>query len=367
MESLGEKLKSARNEKGLSFDQISRETNISIRYLEALETENFSVFPGEPYVIGFLKNYGEYLDLDVQKVISLYRALRIQEQPVPVEQLLKNPIRIPRFLIPLSVILLILCAGSWGIYQLIINSQSGSSQSARVTRSAAEYLMESNFFERRLYRNDSILISLDSETYKLELSGLGETVSIRTPGGLRNLDLGQDITIDLNNDGIPDLRVTVVDFAKNDADMGALLHFILIDSDVYTGANIEQNVNITTPTTANPASIVTVIPGTVSAYPFTLQVVFQGYCMFRWEILNERDRRGTNQRYFQRAEQLDIQAQNGIRIWASNAQAARFQVIGGGRTYPVEIGAAGEVIVTELRWVRDDENRYRLILIRLEN
>jgi len=366
MESLGEKLKSARSEKGLSFDQISRETNISIRYLEALETENFSVFPGEPYVIGFLKNYSEYLDLDVQKVISLYRALLIQEQPVPVEQLLKSPIKLPKFVIPLSVILLILCAGSWGIYQLIIFNQNNSSQGTHVSRAPAEYLMEGNFFERRLYRNDSILISLDNEIYKLELSGLGETVSIRTPGGIRNLDLGQDITIDLNNDGIPELRITVVDFAKNDADMGALLHFILIDSAVYTGTNIDQTVNITAPTTANPASIITVISGAVSAYPFTLQVVFQNYCMFRWEILNERDRRGTNQRYFQRAEQLDIQAQNGIRIWTSNAQAARFQVIGGGRTYPVEIGTAGEVVVTDLRWVRDDDNRFRLILIRLE-
>ncbi|MCL2720992.1 MAG: helix-turn-helix domain-containing protein [Treponema sp.] len=367
MESLGEKLKSARLEKGLSFDQISRETNISIRYLEALETENFNAFPGEPYVIGFLKNYGEYLDLDVQKVLSLYRALRIQEQPVPVEQLLKNPIKLPGFVIPLGIILLVLCAGSWGIYQLILYNQNHRTANTQVNQSSSEYLMEGNFFERRLYRNDSVLISLDNEIYKMELSSLGETVSIRTPSGLRNMDLGQEIIIDLNNDGIPDLRINLVDFVKNNADMGALLHFILIDSDVYTGADINQITNTTAPAPVNAASSVTIIPGTPSAYPFTLQVVFQGYNMFRWEILNERDRRGTNQRYFQRAEQLDIQAQNGIRIWTSNAQAARFQVIGGGRVYPVEIGASGEVVVTDIRWVRDDENRFRLILMRLES
>ena len=71
MESLGEKLKETRNEKGLTLDQISRETNISVRFLEALESENFDVFPGEPYVLGFLRNYSSYLDLDVQKIISL--------------------------------------------------------------------------------------------------------------------------------------------------------------------------------------------------------------------------------------------------------------------------------------------------------
>jgi hypothetical protein len=88
--------------------------------------------------------------------------------------------------------------------------------------------------------------------------------------------------------------------------------------------------------------------------------------MFRWEILNERDRRDKNQRYFQRAEDLNIQAQNGIRIWVSNAQAAKFQIIGGGRSVPVEIGAAGEVVVSDFRWIRDEDSRYRLVLIRLE-
>jgi hypothetical protein len=88
--------------------------------------------------------------------------------------------------------------------------------------------------------------------------------------------------------------------------------------------------------------------------------------MFRWEILNERDRPGRNQNYFQRSDELNIQAQNGIRIWASNAQSARFQVIGGGRSYPIEIGVAGEIVVVDIRWVRDDNNQYRLMLVRLE-
>src|SRR5215510_5394880 len=121
MESLGEKLQTAREERGLGFEQISRETNLSIRYLEALETENFGVFPGEPYIIGFLKNYGAYLELDVQKLISLYRALRIQEQPVPVEQLLKHQPKFPKFIVPVVIILAVLGTGGWGIYQLILN------------------------------------------------------------------------------------------------------------------------------------------------------------------------------------------------------------------------------------------------------
>jgi len=363
MEYLGEKLKTTRTEKGLSFDQVSRETNISIRYLEAMENENFEIFPGEPYVLGFLRNYGEYLDLDVQKVISLYRALRIQEQQVPVEQLLKKAPKSPKFIIPVLIIMITLGVGAWGVYTFILNRQLNPVQDIPVGHVPVEYVMEGNVMERRLYLNDSVLISIDNEMHRLELFNLGEVVTIRSSDGTRNLDLGQEITIDLNNDGIPELRMTVADFARNNPDMGALFHLILLDTAVYTGVDIEPVVTVT-PNIARGA--ITIIPSSVSPYPFSLQVSFQGYCMFRWEIINERDRRGTNQRYFQRAEQLDIQAQNGIRIWASNAQAARFQVIGGGRTFPVEIGSSGEVVVTDIRWVRDDDGRFRLVLIRLE-
>ena len=363
MESLGEKLRNARIEKGLDFDQISRDTNISLRYLEALETEKFSVFPGEPYVIGFIKNYGAYLDLDVQKLISLYRVFRIQEQPVPVEQLLKHQPKFKKVFFPILVILAILCACGYGVYYWFFLKPEKPVDNTPVSRAPTGYVMEGNSMERRFYLNDSILIPVGMETYKLELANLGEAVTIRTPGGSVILDLSQEANIDLNYDGITELRITVADFAKNNADMGVLLHFYLTDS-LPLYENAEQSITSTTNTTIAASS--TIFPASPNAYPFTLQSNFQGYCMFRWEVLNERDRRGRNQQYFQRSDELNIQAQNGIRIWMSNAQAAKFQVIGGGRTIPLEFGAAGEVVVADIRWLRDDDNRYRLVLIRLE-
>jgi cytoskeletal protein RodZ len=365
MESPGEKLRTARNEKGLSIDQVSHDTNITIRYIEALEEENYGVFPGEPYVIGFLKNYSAYLELDVQKILSLYKAFRIQEQPVPVDQLLKNPPKIPIFFIPAFIIIIILGAGGWGIYQLVLNWQKRPDQNTPAVRVPVEYIMEGSFMERRLYKNDSVLIQKDNEMYKLELFNLSEAVTIRTPGGSVILDLSQEANIDLNNDESPDLRITVADFAKNNADMGALIYFYLIDAAaLYDAAFYNGN----TPINAVTSSVSrTIIPASPSAYPFTLQLVFQGYCMFRWEILREPNRAGKNQNYFQRSEELNIPVQNyGARIWASNAQAVSLQVVGAGRVYPVEIGAAGEVVVVDICWVSDENGQYRLVLLRLE-
>ena len=366
MESLGEKLQTTRESKGLTFDQIGRETNISIRYLEALEAENFTVFPGETYITGFIRNYGAYLDLDIQELLSLYRAFRIQEQPIPVEQLLKSPPKFPKFIIPLVAGIVVLGAAGFGIYYLLFVRPQNLPPVETQARTPVEYVMEGDSMERRLYREDSILIPVNSIMYKLELANLGEAVTIRTPGGSVILDLSQEVNVDLTNNGIPDLRITAADFVKNNADMGALLHFHLVESVAEHGAN--EDAALYSAETVNIAGSVstTIIPSSPNAYPFTLQSNFQGYCMFRWEILNERDRRDRNERYFQRSDELNIQAQNGIRIWTSNAQAARFQVIGGGRTFPLELGAAGEVVVADIRWVRDEDNRYRLLLVRLE-
>ena len=370
MESLGEKLRSARIEKGFTIDQASRETSITTRYLEALETENFSVFPAEMYILGFIRSYSSWLDLDVQKTVGLYRTLRIQEQPVPVEQLLKGPPVIPGFLLPVFIILAVTGLLVFGVLKLIEYRQNNPREKVSDVRTPVEYMMEGNSMERRFYKNDAVLVSIDNEMYKLELFNLGETVTIRTPGSEVILDLSQEANIDLNNDGIPELRITLSDFAKNNADMGALLHFYLMDAVAVHDAAVAatENTEQEIPFTINTVSSVsqTIIPSSVNPYPFTLQSEFQGYCMFRWEILNERDRRGRNENYFQRSDVLNIQAQNGIRIWASNAQSGRFQVIGGGRTFPVELGGAGEVIVVDIRWVRDDNSQYRLVLIRLE-
>jgi hypothetical protein len=216
--------------------------------------------------------------------------------------------------------------------------------------------------ERRFYRGDTVLISSGQEIYKLELSGITDNVTLITPAGLIRLDLSQEATVDLNDDGFAELRIAVADFAKNDAAAGALLRLEL-ESPLAEAPDPEL-----APSQAfNPSSQGnTVIFTSANPYPFTLQAAFVGYCFFRWEVLSEPSRAGRNERYFQQSDDLNVQAQNGIRIGLSNAHAVRLQVIGGGRTVTLEPGGPGEVVVADIRWLIDEENRYRLAFARLE-
>ena len=89
MESIGDKLRTARELKKLSIRDVVKDTNINPIYIEALEEEKFDKFPSETYIIGFLKSYAEYLKLDVDAIVKSYKGYKIGESATPLEELTK--------------------------------------------------------------------------------------------------------------------------------------------------------------------------------------------------------------------------------------------------------------------------------------
>ena len=364
MESLGKKLKNLREEQGWTYDHVSRETNISRQYLEALEREDFSGFPGEPYVLGFLKNYSDFLGIKQEEALSLYRSLRIQEQPVPVEQLLKKPSPLPKIVAVAAVVLVLAGIAAGAAYVIPRFPQSQSPQApVQEARTAQEHTMNADFLERRLHPGDSVLVSAGSDSYRLTFASLGDAVTINTPRGPVMLDLGQEVTINLSDNNFAELRITAADFVRNDSAPGALLRFEQI-AVPQPEAAVEPGL----PPEPLPRGqeTLTIIPSSPSPFPFTLQAAFQSFCLFRYEVLREAGRQERNERLYQRTEEQSVTAQNGIRLGISNAQAVRLQVAAGGNTIPFEAGGPGEVVAADLRWIRDDDHRFRLVLIRLE-
>jgi cytoskeletal protein RodZ len=300
VESLGDKLKSAREAKGYSYEQVGKETNIARRYLEALETEDFSKFPGEPYLFGFLRNYGEYLGLDVKELLSLYRAIKIQDQPIPVEQLLRSPPSFPKPLMVVICIFVVLTALTVAGYFIFIKSPAEPVQSS-VIQLPMEYTLEGSFLERRFYKGDTVLVSIGDDLYRAELVSM-EPPTLVAAGSSIALNLFGDTDVDFNGDGITDLQVTLSDYDRKKSAAGALIRFSLnIDSILDTGLN---------PAVIQSMQSGAVIFTSTNTYPFTLEIQFQNYCLFRWEV----DRRERYERYFSRGEALTIPVQNTIRL-----------------------------------------------------
>jgi len=65
-------LKKIRTELGVSLEKIAEGTNIRISILQAIEDENFDLFPPMVYLKGFLKAYSRFLHIDEYIIVNGY-------------------------------------------------------------------------------------------------------------------------------------------------------------------------------------------------------------------------------------------------------------------------------------------------------
>ena len=69
---IGEQLRLAREERGIALREISDETRISIRYLEAIEADDFKRLPGGIFNRSFVKAYARCIGYDEKKAVEAY-------------------------------------------------------------------------------------------------------------------------------------------------------------------------------------------------------------------------------------------------------------------------------------------------------
>ena len=61
---IGTTLREARVRRKLTLQQVEEDTKIRVKYIQAMENEDFDVMPAPAYVKGFLQTYATYLGLD---------------------------------------------------------------------------------------------------------------------------------------------------------------------------------------------------------------------------------------------------------------------------------------------------------------
>lgn len=388
MLAIGEELRAAREKKGLSLDQVADETNIARRYLGALETEDFSIFPGDPYIIGFLRNYAEYLGLEARDFVGAFKSMRIQEQPVPLERLIparKKPS--PLLLVGLPLALVALVGSAYLVYDAVRDrAAANEARAAEARRDPETYKLGAAPFERRVYPGDSLAIAFAERSYTVGVSAITDRVALETPAGVFRFMLGEEGTIDLDRDNLSDLLVFVADFSKGQPDKGALLRIVASGAlaqalAIAAPAGSALPVGTTTPPEAAataPAAVALpaavdappagakvrdIFTGNATTYPFVLTGTFSNYAMFRYEV----DRRDRDERYYRKGDTLTVNANNAIKIWTSNAGSARLTVqASGGKTAVLELGSPGEVAVKRIYWYRGEAGDWILAMSDVE-
>lgn len=86
METVGEILLSEREKRGLTVKDVEAATSIRALYISAIENNNFAVVPGEVYLKGFIRNYANYLGLNGQAMVDLYRQQQLPPSNTTVDE-----------------------------------------------------------------------------------------------------------------------------------------------------------------------------------------------------------------------------------------------------------------------------------------
>jgi hypothetical protein len=81
---IGQKLESARQAKGVSVSEAGQATKILSKFIEAMESDDFGALSAPVYARSFIKMYAKYLGLEAQPLVDEYAA---QHAPKATRQL----------------------------------------------------------------------------------------------------------------------------------------------------------------------------------------------------------------------------------------------------------------------------------------
>lgn len=151
MTELGNRLKEAREARGLSLDDLQDITKIQKRYLKGIEEGNYDSIPGKFYVRAFIKQYGEAVGLDPESLFNEYKheIPSVYEEQV-VEPLSRSGARksddgvskllemLPRIIITLVIVGIIVLAWFF-IQKAVSNNDAKTAVNDKQNNEAIEY------------------------------------------------------------------------------------------------------------------------------------------------------------------------------------------------------------------------------------
>jgi cytoskeletal protein RodZ len=119
---IGERLRLAREAKGLSLDEVAGQTRIPVRHLQHIETGDWDALPAITYSVGFVRSYGNIVGLDGP---ALGQELRQQlggagRRPGPAPEYYEpaDPARVPpRWLAITAVVIAVLLIGAYLVFR----------------------------------------------------------------------------------------------------------------------------------------------------------------------------------------------------------------------------------------------------------
>ncbi len=85
MQSIGSILRNRRQSLNMSLKDVEKSTKIRVRYLQAIENDDYSILPAPVYVRGFIRVYARTLGIDPKYIMDVYNQTHDDRPPTDEE------------------------------------------------------------------------------------------------------------------------------------------------------------------------------------------------------------------------------------------------------------------------------------------
>lgn len=383
MNQLGSIFRDARTKSGKTIHDAVKETKIAEKYLLAIENENFDVFPGETYLIGFLRNYAQFLGLDADEMVQKYRDYMIQEQPAPIEQLTARPKNTKKYFLLVSVFMVIIITllfvfvfGKGGEKARVEMAQTNDTSEEAKSSSTKERIVvfEEEELIKDFEKGDVIEIPQKDRTYRISIDEIGNLLDFSIGTIPFSLSTDEHVEIDFDRDGRKDVM-----FRMNQLGEGRVN---LALKKLYTTELSDTGIRPIDQTVAKkpggpPEVVIIKTQDLVSQIPIAPQTGFQIVSSYEKTAINTHVRANSTS-YFsytideeeykesllKDGDEISMLAKDELKFMVANAQGIEVKI----NDVSVSLEKRGAVVAKIVRWYRDKDNRdlYHLIIDDLE-
>lgn len=79
----GQRLRAEREARGISQEDAANRLNLTVTFLQALETDDYDRLPEPTFVRGYIRNYARELDLPADELVSVFSEIMQEKEEVP--------------------------------------------------------------------------------------------------------------------------------------------------------------------------------------------------------------------------------------------------------------------------------------------
>jgi cytoskeleton protein RodZ len=135
----GSAMRDSREKQGLSVNEVATRLRLSVKQIQAIESDNFAALPEATIVRGFIRNYAKLLKIPAEPLLTAYHALVPDKAPLPFSVKPTSSMRVSEYQKPKTGryvalgLAVLMGLGAWFFYQNYIQKPNPTTPTVGTT------------------------------------------------------------------------------------------------------------------------------------------------------------------------------------------------------------------------------------------